>query len=860
MRTRANGMNSMLPKIFVCLLTALILQLLCLPAMANIPGGGTGTGANVTLVDNGDGTVSMSNGIVSIHINKSSAVIDQINYTFNNTGSAQTLNVLSGGTQGGQLYWEFGGFGSGTSTYSVVANTPDYAEVSMLFNSASSGVIDIHFSMLRGSTGFYVTPIWIHRSADAALTIGVCRDIIYSGSIFNWMSVDAQRNRLMAVSPVPSSAAVVQGAPAECSLWTNGIYAGRYEDKYKYSADFSTHRAWGWSSVGTGGKNIGLWDVAGSAEYMPGGPMKRELTSHIGTTILNTPHGSHYGGGTDSSWAAGEVWAKVCGPHFIYCNAITNTLTATNAAAQALYTDALAQSVAETAGWPYSWFTNSNYTPVSGRGTVTGQIVINDTFNPNASASNLWVGVEQQPNPSSTVTYDFQEWYKPYQFWVKTDANGNFAISNVIAGANYTLYAFGPGAAGTFQSQPQIGGAAPNELDIPSTTFSVTVTAGATNNLGPVTWTPNRVGPTVFEIGYPDRTGAKFRHGEDWWVGDIGPGPTNPMPVWTKFLEYPFDFPNGPNYTVGSSRWATDWNFVQPCVVDNNGIYNDSSSTINFNLASAPTGTASFYLALSSDYQGAIEVGVNGTQLAGSSGYNPAMSSSANESDATIREGIHGIFSDNRINFSASLLKLGPNTITIGLRQTGKVNGDGYFADHAMYDYVRLELTGYIPPPPGTVTAYAGNSQNLISWPVQPGAISYNVLRSTTSGTGYLPLTNGVIGPVCGSGNGTATCVDTTAVNGTPYYYVVQSVNSVGASTNSAPESPATPSVALSTSPPAAPASVTIVSVAHQSVTVNWTASANANFYTVYRSTLFDNGGGAAKYFGHNRSEQHQLD
>jgi rhamnogalacturonan endolyase len=816
---------------------------------ANLPGGGNGTGPSVTLTDNGDGTVTMANGIVSIHINKTSAVIDQINYTFNNSGSPQTLNVLAGGNDGGQLYWEFGGFSTGAATYSVVANTGSYCEVSLLFDSASSGQVDIHFSMLQGSTGFYVTPIWIHRSTDSAMTMGECRDNIYSGSIFNWMSVDAQRNRLMAVNP-SFGAVGVQGAPVECSLWTNGIYAGRYEDKYKYSADYGVQRAWGWSSVGTGGKNIGLWDVAASAEYYPGGPMKRELMCHIGTTILNTPHGSHYGGGTDSSWAAGEVWSKVCGPHFIYCNAITNTITATNAAAQALYNDALAQAAAESTAWPYSWFANANYTPASSRGTVTGQIVINDVDNPNASASNLWVGVAQQPNPSSTVTYDFQEWYKPYEFWVKTDANGNFSISNVIAGANYTLYAFGPGAAGTFQSQAQTGGSAPNELDIPASQFSVTVTAGATNNLGRVTWTPTRVGPTVFEIGYPNRTAAKFRHGEDWWVGDIGPGPTNPMPVWTKFLEYPFDFPGGPNYFVGGSRWTTDWNFVQPCVVDSTGNYDDSSSTITFNLASTPSGTASFYLALASDYQGALEISVNGTPIAGSSGYNPAYSSSANESDATIREGIHGLFSDNRINFSASLLQAGANTITIYLRQTGKVNGDGYFADHAMYDYVRLELTGYVPPPPGSVSAYPGNNCNLVSWPVTPGATSYNILRSTTSGSGYVPITNGVIGPVCGSGWNNATYVDATAANGVTYYYVVQSTNVAGSSANSPQSGGVTPSASLSTTAPTAPGSVFVTGVGHQAVDINWSPSTGANCYSVWRSTLVDNGGGVSNVLG----------
>ena len=692
---------------------------------ANVPGGGTGTGPNVTLVDNGDGTVTMANGIVSIVITKADATIHQINYTYNNSGTPTTYQVLSGGNSGGMFYWEFGGFGAGSAAYSVVANTGDYAEVDLLFTSASSGDVDIHFSMLRGSTGFYVTPIWIHGVGDVALSMGECRDNIYSGSIFNWMSVDATRNRLMAVSP-SSGAVGVQGAPVECSLWTNGIYAGQYEDKYKYTADYGTQRVWGWSSVGAGGKNIGLWDVAGSVEYYPGGPMKRELMCHIGTTILNTPHGSHFGGGTDSSWNANEVWSKVCGPHFIYCNAITNTITATNAAAQALYSDALAQAAAEATAWPYSWFTNPNYTPASGRGTVTGQIVINDIYNPNANASNLWVGVELQPNPNSTITYDFQKWYKPYQFWVKTDANGNFTIPNVIAGANYTLYAFGPGAAGAFQSQPQTGGSAPNELDIPASPFSVTVTAGATNNLGTVTWTPTRVGPTVFEIGYPDRTAAKFRHGEDWWVGDIGPGATNPMPVWTKFLEYPFDFPNDPNYIVGQSRWTTDWNFTQPVVTDAAGNYNPSTSTITFNLAATPGATASLYLALASDYQGPLVVQVNGNNIAGGSGYFPAYSSSADESDASIREGIHGTFSDDRITFAGSLLKKGQNTITINMRK------GGYFANHAMYDYIRLELSGYVPPSPSSVVAYAGNGNNLISWPAQPGATSYNILRTTT--------------------------------------------------------------------------------------------------------------------------------
>jgi hypothetical protein len=146
------------------------------------------------------------------------------------------------------------------------------------------------------------------------------------------------------------------------------------------------------------------------------------------------------------------------------------------------------------------------------------------------------------------------------------------------------------------------------------------------------------VGPTVFEIGYPDRTGAKFRHGDDYWVGDIGPSPNAPSPIWSKHLAYPFEFPSGPNYIVGQSRWTTDWDYVQPIVTDSLGNFNGSTSTITFNLPAAPGAQASFYIALSSDYQGPLIIQVNGSNIAGSTGYFPAYSSSGSGSDTTIRQ------------------------------------------------------------------------------------------------------------------------------------------------------------------------------------------------------------------------------
>ena len=822
-------------------------------AHANIPGGGTGTGSAVTLTDNGT-TVTMANGIVSIVITKADASIGTMAYTYNNSGTSVTNQMLNGGTDGGQLYWTGNpaSFGTMNFTYSIVANSGTYAEIDLVSTSATNGVMDIHYSMLKGSTGFYVTPILTHRSVDGPVYI-VMRPNIYAGAQFNWMSVDANRNKVMEVSPTATSIPVPTG-PKECYLWTNGIYQGRYDDKYKYSADMGVQRAWGWSSVGTSGSNVGLWNISASAEYYPGGPMNRSLMEHIGTTILNVFTGGYYGLSTDATIASGETWDKVYGPYFYYFNNVSTSSTNPVVASQALYSDALAQAAAEQTAWPYSWFTNANYTHASGRGTVTGTMVISDTGNPNASAAGLWVGVVQQPSAYDAV-YDFQQWARPYQFWVQTGTNGSFTIPNVIAGTNYTLYAFGPGAIGTFMSQAQTGGNPPILYNVAAPQFSVTGTAGGTTGLGTVTWTPTRVGATVFEIGYPDRTARKFRHGDDYWVGDIGASPTSPSPVWTKFLEYPFDFPNGPNYVVGASRWTTDWNFIQPVVLSTAGAWDSTSSTITFNLASGTplTGNASLYLGLTSDYYAAMVVTVNGENLGSASGLTATPNSSVpttgyyvgyGDSDTSIREGNNGAFSDERLTFPASLLKTGttPNTINIGIRQIG----GSYFANHAMYDYVRLELAGYVPPAPTAVTAYAGNKSMLVTWPVTPGATSYNVMRTITSGSGYATIASGtgaVIGPVCGSGLADATWLDTTATNGKTYYYVVQAVNTTGTSAYSPQSAGVAPSAAVSSVAPAVPASVT-GTAGNGSVALSWTASTGANYYIIQRSTLYANGGG----------------
>jgi len=130
-----------------------------------------------------------------------------------------------------------------------------------------------------------------------------------------------------------------------------------------------------------------------------------------------------------------------------------------------------------------------------------------------------------------------------------------------------------------------------------------------------------------------------------------------------------------------------------------------------------------------------------------------------------------------------------------------------------------------VPLTPTGVKATAGSGQVVITWTAVAGATGYNVERGTTSGT----YTTFVGSPT------TNTVTDTSVVNGTTYYYVVQTIGADESSTGvfSAPVS-ATPI----SSNVSAPTGVTATTVnAAGAVTLNWTTSAGSTTsysYLVY--------------------------
>jgi len=132
--------------------------------------------------------------------------------------------------------------------------------------------------------------------------------------------------------------------------------------------------------------------------------------------------------------------------------------------------------------------------------------------------------------------------------------------------------------------------------------------------------------------------------------------------------------------------------------------------------------------------------------------------------------------------------------------------------------------TGATPGTPTSLTATAGDSRTTITWAAVAGAASYNVYRSTTPGTQGAKI-----------GTSTTTSyMDSSAVNGSTYYYEVTATGAAGEGAASAQSPGVTPAVAVTV--PAVPAGLSATAGDAQ-VTLQWTAVASASSYNVYRST-----------------------
>jgi rhamnogalacturonan endolyase len=594
-----------------------------------------------------DRSYTLSNSQVSAHVSKESGGLLSLKY--------RGQEMLAPGGTHAQGYWSHSPTGTDVTrrvTIDPSSNSGERAEVAIAqkftgkpLGSGPGGSasidLEIRYSLGRNDCGIYTYCIYHHAPDYPDTSIGEARFAMkLNPRLFDWMTVDAQRNKLMATGDDWDRG--VQLNMKEARRLTTGIYAGSVEHKYDYSAVQFDIPAFGWSSTKS---HVGIWLVNPSIEYLSGGATKLELTAHLDgntggyPTLLNYWRGSHYGG-THCEINQGEEWTKVVGPFLIYCNF--------GGAPAEMWKDALARAQDESRHWPYAWVTGADYPDKMQRGSVTGQIILADPQAPGLKLSHLLVGLAHPDYPArpgrrgEPAIVDWQQDAKFYEFWIRGDEQGNFVIDNIRPG-QYTLHAIADGVLG--------------ELTVPQ----IDVKSGGLVDLKQLTWTPMRFGRQLWDIGIPDRTAAEFLHGDHYWQ-------------WGLYNEYPRDFPNDVNFVIGKSDFHKDWNYAQCPRADRR---DGTTWSITFDLPEAPKGKAILRLAFAGTSARRISVTVNDL---------PAGDTGALIDTAVIRrDAIRGYWYERDVAFDAGLLKQGTNVLKLTIPPGNPMNG-------VEYDYLRLEL------------------------------------------------------------------------------------------------------------------------------------------------------------------------
>ncbi|MFS7913232.1 putative rhamnogalacturonan endolyase [Helianthus anomalus] len=366
------------------------------------------------------------------------------------------------------------------------------------------------------------------------------------------MAVADDRRRYM---PLPDDRQPERGQPLaypEAVLLVNPVeaeFTGEVDDKYQYTCENRNLKVHGWIS---NDPSIGFWQITPSDEFRTGGPLKQNLCSHVGPTCLAVFVGAHYAGDDlIPKFGQGEPWKKVFGPVFIYLNSVMDGQDPLT-----LWDDAKRQHVypvfgsnqmaVETSGWPYSFPASEDFPKSNQRGMVYGKLLVRDRFvNSNDMPINgAYVGLAPLGEVGS-----WQRECKDYQFWTTTDENGVFSINNIRTG-NYNLYAWVNGFIGDYRNDS-----------------SITITPGCNINVGTLVYEPPRNGPTLWEIGIPDRSAAEF------YVPDPNPlfvnklflnQPQNKFRQYGLWERYGELYPEGDLiYTIGESDYSKDWFYAQ---------------------------------------------------------------------------------------------------------------------------------------------------------------------------------------------------------------------------------------------------------------------------------------------------------
>ncbi|KAJ3752332.1 rhamnogalacturonan lyase [Lentinula raphanica] len=620
-----------------------------------------GTAATSIQIHETDTSILLANDLISFGLLKTTSAIQNLTYQ-----DVSLLGTVDGLT--GQAYTDFPSdtfTTTGNSSYEIVTGS-DWAGVVFTDNDTVGSTVQRSWFLHDSESGIhsFVRLAYYNDTVTSKGELGESRTMFRPNG-GPWTHIITNREQW---APLPGAAAVANEIVVQDATWYLGntpddpyvVAESDYFTKYQF-ADNQTNKAHG--LFGHSPDNLttlGAWWVVNQKDTFFGGPLHGDL---MVDGIIYNKQSTNHGGATNPNITNG--FDRTFGPQFLYFNHGNQSTTLQELLADAeQFADPSWNAELYDEIAPYV----HGYAPTSVRGTFHASVNL-----PEGAVTPIAIlsanGVQFQNSAAN---------FSAYQYWGLIEEDGTVLIPRVKEGW-YRLTVIATGIFGQY------------------TKDNVVVSAGELTSMS-ATWIAESAGTELWRIGIPDNTAGEFRNG---FERDLT-HPNHPAKyrIYWGAWDYPSQFPNGVNFTIGSSTEAVDWNYVHwsrfgPTFTRNETVTDVNEWQINFELAQAPSenSIATFTMQLAG-----VETTAGNTDVA--SGSNPTVpiltyineqsqplnwtiqayqSSSCGERSAISCHLLH-----NKFEFDGSWLLKGWNKFVIVLPFDAPV--------YVQYDALRLEL------------------------------------------------------------------------------------------------------------------------------------------------------------------------